>query len=160
MRVDADTLIPVYDAWNGWHNAEVRLGAIRDLHWSLPEHAPRQLLYGVVSCTDIVSGRIPHDCVNATAPHTLVVCVLKRHVVSDAYAALVRGARAAGHLVATTEKSIASASFTATTPPTEIGLMPNSDCLISKRPVAVSASRASSTRTGTTTDRDTSRTVS
>lgn len=95
MPVDADLLIPVYDAWNGWHNAEVRLGDIRDVHWSQPARAPHRLLYGIVSCADIVSGHIPHECDHASAPHELLVCVLKKHVVSGAYAELVSRSAAA-----------------------------------------------------------------
>ena len=44
----------------------------------------------------------------------------------------------ARYLVAEIEKSMSSASLTATTPPTEIGLMPNADCLMAKCPDAVS----------------------
>jgi len=92
MRVDEEMVIRVNASWNGWQNAEVRLGSIRDLHWSQRERAPHQLLYGCVSCADIVSGQIPHDCCETSAPHMLRVCVLKRHVVASAYAELARRA--------------------------------------------------------------------
>ena len=90
MAVNGEMLIRVYGSWNGWQNAEVRLGNIRNVHWLQPDRAPHQLIYGFVSCADIVSGHIPHECDEASAPHDLLVCVLKRHVVSSAYAELVR----------------------------------------------------------------------
>jgi hypothetical protein len=90
MRVDEEMLIRVYGSWSGWQSAEVKLGNIRDVHWSQPDRAPHQLLYGCVSCADIVSGHIPHECDHASAPHHLLVCVLKKHVVPSAYAELAR----------------------------------------------------------------------
>ena len=98
MDVNDDLLIRVYDSWNGWQNAEVPLGSIRGIHWRQPDHAPHELLYGIVSCCDIVSGRIPHDCSSGSAPHDLLVCVLKRHVIASAYAVL-QGKSTAGSLV-------------------------------------------------------------
>jgi hypothetical protein len=68
--------------------------------------------------------------------------------------------RSRDHFVATIVKSMPSESLTATTPPTETGLMPNADCLISKWPFADSLLSASSTRTGTVTGCVTSRIVS
>jgi hypothetical protein len=88
MDVNDDMLIRIYDSWNGWQNAEVRLRSLRGIHWRQPAHAPHELLFGFVSCCDIVTGRIPHDCDEDSAPHDLLVCVLKRHVVASAYAVL------------------------------------------------------------------------
>ena len=88
MRANEELLIRVYDSWNGWQNADVRLDDIRRVHWSRPDHAPHPLLYGFVSCTDFVNGLIPHECDASSAPHDLLVCVLKRHVVPSAYAEL------------------------------------------------------------------------
>jgi hypothetical protein len=88
MRANEAMLIRVYGAWNGWQNAEVRIEDIRRVHWFQPDHAPHHLLYGFVSCTDFVTGHIPHECDNSSAPHDLRVCVLKRHVVPSAYAEL------------------------------------------------------------------------
>ena len=90
MRIDDEMLIRVYRSWSGWQHAEVRLGNIRDVHWSQPDGAPHELLYGFVSCSDIVSGHIPHECDHASAPHELLVCVLKRHVISSVYDQLVK----------------------------------------------------------------------
>jgi hypothetical protein len=96
MEIDEGMLIRVHGSWKGWRNAEVKLGNIRGVHWSQPDQAPNQLLYGFISCTDIVSGEIPHECDHGSAPHDLLVCVLKRHVVSSAYATLVRSAEQRG----------------------------------------------------------------
>jgi hypothetical protein len=92
MRLNEEMLIRVHGSWDGWQNAEVRLGNLRGVHWFQPDRAPHQLLYGFVSCADLVNGFIPHACDQATAPHDLLVCVLKRHVVPSAYAELVRSA--------------------------------------------------------------------
>jgi hypothetical protein len=92
MRANEEMLIRVYGSWNGWQNAEVRLEDIRRVHWFQPDHAPHHLLYGFVSCTDLVNGHIPHECDNSSAPHDLLVCILKRHVVPSVYAELARRA--------------------------------------------------------------------
>jgi len=89
MALTEEVLIRVYGSWNGWEHAEVRLANIRGVHWLQPDHAPHRLLYARVSCTDFVSGNIPHQC-DESAPHDLLVCVLKRHVLPSAYAELVR----------------------------------------------------------------------
>src|SRR4029078_10106040 len=86
----ADILIPVYASWKSWQTAEVRIGHIRTPHWSQPDGAPHRLLHAFVSCADIVSGCIPHDCETGSAPHQLLVCLIKRHVPSGTYAELVR----------------------------------------------------------------------
>jgi len=89
-----ENLIRVHCTWSGWQNAEVRLRDIRDVHWFRPDRAPHAFLHGFVSCRDIVNGQIPHHCDGASAPHTLRVCLLKRHVIASAYAELVRCADA------------------------------------------------------------------
>lgn len=94
MRASDETLIRVHASWDAWQNAEVKRGSIRRVHWLQPDHAPHPLLYGFVSCGDLVTGRLPHACDGVSAPHELLVCVLKRHVVPSAYAELARCADA------------------------------------------------------------------
>ena len=91
MRVD-EMLVKVYASWNGWATAEVPLAKLKNVHWLQPERAQHEFLFGSISCADIVTGHIPHDCDHRSAPHNLLVCVLKRHVVSRTYAELVRSA--------------------------------------------------------------------
>ncbi len=90
MRSSDDALIRVHGSWDGWQNAEVKRGSIKRVHWLQPDHAPHPLLYGFVSCADFVTGSLPHPCDGTSAPHELLVCVLKRHVVPSAYAELVQ----------------------------------------------------------------------
>lgn len=92
MRASDESLIRVQGSWDGWQNAEVKRSSIRRVHWLQPDHAPHRLLYGFVSCSDFVTGRIPHECDRTSGPHELLVCVLKRHVVPSAYAELVQRA--------------------------------------------------------------------
>jgi len=85
------TLVTVHESWNGWKSAEVRLGDIRGVHWRQPDHAPHELVHAFVSCTDFVHGQIPHHC-DGSAPHQLLICVLKKHAIEDTYNQLVRRA--------------------------------------------------------------------
>jgi hypothetical protein len=85
-------LIRVQGEWNGWRRAQVRLGDLRDVHWFQPDLAPRPLVYGHISCTNIVDGDIPHDCSLTPGPHRLLVCVLKRHTAPCAHAELAQRA--------------------------------------------------------------------
>jgi len=87
-----DLLIRVQSEWNGWRSAEVRLRDLDRIHWFQPHHAPHPLLHGYVSCANIVSGGIPHDCDGRTPSHRLLVCILKRHALPTAYAELARRA--------------------------------------------------------------------
>jgi hypothetical protein len=50
------------------------------------------MVHAYVLCTDIVNGRIPHDCDDRSAPHRLLVCVLKKHTTPSSYAELARRA--------------------------------------------------------------------
>jgi hypothetical protein len=87
-----DLLLNVHAAWNGCRNASVRFGDLGEVHWRRPAGAPQVLLHGYVSCSKLLSGAIPHVCDAATAPHRLLVCVLKRHTLDAAYGALARRA--------------------------------------------------------------------
>jgi hypothetical protein len=90
MEQEHGLLIRVHREWHGWRSAEVRFGDLRDVHWFQQPGAPQSLIHAYVSCTALVTGDIPHDCDAKSAPHRLLVCVLKRHAIPSAYAALVR----------------------------------------------------------------------
>ena len=85
-------LIRVQSEWNGWRNGEVRLRDLQSVHWFQPSQAPHPLVHGYISCTNLVTGDIPHHCDPASLPHRLLVCVLKRHAIPSAYAELARRA--------------------------------------------------------------------
>jgi hypothetical protein len=104
MSAEDRTLIRVNREWNGWRSAEVRLADLRGVHWFQPIGAHHPLLHAYIWCTTIVSGDIPHACDDTPAPHSVMVCVLKRHAVPTVYAELARRAdeehrAAAGRLV-------------------------------------------------------------
>jgi hypothetical protein len=93
MSTDNGLLVPVRCAWNAWQTAEVRLDDLQQIHWYQPAGAPRPLVHAYVDCTK-TRGLIAHDCQTASAPHRLLVCVLKRHAAPFAYNELVRLAAA------------------------------------------------------------------
>ena len=90
-----DMLIRVQSNWNGWRSANVRFCDLHDPHWFQPTSAPKALVHGYISCSDIVAGSVPHDCDDRSAPHRLHVCILKRHTIPALYAELAR--QADGH---------------------------------------------------------------
>ena len=92
MRAPDEMLIRVQSEWNGWRNAEVRLGELRDVHWFQPPRAPHALVHGYILCSNIVLGEIPHDCNRRSTPHRLLVCILKRHTIATVYTELARRA--------------------------------------------------------------------
>jgi hypothetical protein len=89
MNPDIGLLVPVRCAWNAWQTAEVLVDDLHEVHWYQPTGAPRPMLHAYVDCTK-TRGQIAHDCSAATAPHRLLVCVLKRHAAPFAYSELVR----------------------------------------------------------------------
>jgi hypothetical protein len=70
----------------------VRLADLEHVHWLQPERAPRQLLHGYISCVNVVSGDIPHECAGTPGPHRLLVCVIKHHNTAGTYAEIARRA--------------------------------------------------------------------
>lgn len=92
MPAHDDMLIRVQSEWDGWRNAEVRLGDLHDVHWFQPTRAPRALVHGYISCSSFATGDIPHDCDRRSAPHRLLVCILKRHTIPAVYAELAQRA--------------------------------------------------------------------
>ena len=86
-------LVRVHVTWDGWRSAEVRIDSLQQVHWRQPVRAPHELLHAFVSCADLVSGDVAHICDAASAPHQLLVCLLKKHVLPTAYVELTRRAR-------------------------------------------------------------------
>jgi hypothetical protein len=91
MNANDDALVSVNGEWHGWETAEVRVGDLETIHWRQPTGAPRPLLHGYISCAK-TAGRLPHACATGTAPHRLLVCVLKKHTVPSIYAEIARRA--------------------------------------------------------------------
>jgi hypothetical protein len=91
METHDDALVSVHSEWYGWKTAEVQLGDLETVHWRQPTGAPRPLLHAYVSCSTI-AGRLPHECPRETAPHKLLVCVLKKSTVPSVYAEIARRA--------------------------------------------------------------------
>jgi hypothetical protein len=87
-----EALICVQGAWNGWRTAEVRLRDLEHVHWLQPSRAPRQLVHGYISCLNVISGDIPHECDGTSGPHRLLVCVIKHHNTAGTYAEVARRA--------------------------------------------------------------------
>ncbi len=92
MPPQAATLIRVYDQWDGWHCAEVRIDDFMGVHWFQPPGAPHRLVHGFILCTSVVTGHIPHDCEGGSVPHRLLVCVVKKQTAPTAFEDLVRRA--------------------------------------------------------------------
>jgi hypothetical protein len=88
--VSERTEIVVQREWNGWRTARVRVNDLEDVHWLQPPGAPRPIIHAYVPCTAIQSGEVPHDCREASAPHSLLVCVLKSHVAPSIFEQLSR----------------------------------------------------------------------
>jgi hypothetical protein len=76
--------IRVYAAWNDWRSADVPLSSLEGVHWHRAPGAPRSLLHAFVRCTDSLRAILQHVC-DGSEPHTLHVCVLKRHTLSTVY---------------------------------------------------------------------------
>ena len=93
MQLPTGTLIRVYDHWNGWHSAEIRIEDFQGVHWFQPPGAPHRMLHGFIQCTNLVTGTIPHDC-DGSSSHRLMVCVLKKQTASTAFEELVHRADA------------------------------------------------------------------
>jgi len=87
-----DLEICVAADWNDWRSANARLSDLRDIHWHQPQRAPQPMIHAYLSCANIVSGDLPHQCDRSSTPHLIRVCVLRSHNVASAYAELVRRA--------------------------------------------------------------------
>jgi hypothetical protein len=92
MQAYDDRLIRVQADWNGWLHAEVRVRDLQDVRWLQPIRAPHAIVHADISCSNIVTGMVPHDCERTRRPHRLLVCILKKHVIPAIYAELARRA--------------------------------------------------------------------
>jgi hypothetical protein len=92
VAADHETLVVVQREWNGWRTATVLLTDLEDIQWLQPNGAPRPLIHAHVSCTKLQSGELQHDCDVMTAPHYLMVCVLKSHTAPRVFEELARHA--------------------------------------------------------------------
>lgn len=90
-----NAFVVVHSEWNGWRNAMVRLVHLEEIRWIQPTGAPRPLIHAHVNCTDVRSGDLQHECETTSAPHRLLVCVLKSHSAPSVFAELAR--RASSH---------------------------------------------------------------
>ena len=93
-----NAFVVVHREWNGWRNAMVRLAQLREVRWVQPPGAPRPLIHAQVNCGDVHSGDLQHDCEPASAPHPLLVWVLKSHSAPLVFAELARRASEHGSL--------------------------------------------------------------
>lgn len=81
-------IIRVQTEWDGWRHGHVRVSDLRDIHWRQPDRAPHPLLHGYITCQELGAANVDHACDAASAPHRLLVCVLKKHTVPTVYAQL------------------------------------------------------------------------
>jgi hypothetical protein len=81
-------LVVVQRDWNGWRKAMAPLAALEGVHWHQPPGAPRPLIHAYVTCDALVSGDGPHECVDGSTPHRLLVCLLKCHIAPLVYEVL------------------------------------------------------------------------
>ena len=80
-----ETFIRVHRQWNDWRSAEVRLRDLEGIHWFRPVGAPRPLIHGFIRCNDLVNVDLMHECIGPSAPHRLLVCVLRKHTVASVF---------------------------------------------------------------------------
>ena len=85
-------MVVVQGEWNAWRTALVRLRDLQGVHWLQPNGAPRPLIHAYIACTNLESGVVPHDCDVMSAPHRVLVCVLKKHTAPAVFAVLSRQA--------------------------------------------------------------------
>jgi hypothetical protein len=88
-------IIAVQTEWNGWRAACVRAADLEDVHWAQPPGARQPLVHGAIWCNRLHSGQLPHNCELTTAPHRLLVWVLKSHTSAPVFAELSKRADAA-----------------------------------------------------------------
>ena len=87
-----NALVVVQRDWKGWKKAMAPLQSLQNVHWHQPHGAPRPIIHAYVSCADLASGDVPHECSAVGAPHRLLVCVLKCHTAPSVFDELVRRA--------------------------------------------------------------------
>lgn len=89
-------LVVVQAEWDGWRTALVLLADLEDVQWLQPSGAPHPVIHAYVSCTNLRSGDLQHECDRTSAPHQLLVCVLKSHVTPSVFEELARRASERG----------------------------------------------------------------
>jgi hypothetical protein len=92
MLQASEVLIRVHGSWSGWRSVEIPLEDLEDVHWRQPPGAPHPLVHGFVWCTHDKREDVRHECVGASAPRRVLVCILKHHTVATIYADLARRA--------------------------------------------------------------------
>jgi hypothetical protein len=92
FEFDPGTRVMVQRQWDGWRITSIPLSDLHEIHWDQPPHAPRPLIHAYVWCPSVDPRDFPHDCVPATAPHRVQVCILKIHTPTAVYAELVKRA--------------------------------------------------------------------
>jgi hypothetical protein len=92
MAVSNESRIRIHGAWDGSRSAEVRFGDLEDVHWFQPVGSPQPLLHAFVTCSQILTGDVPHECDGRLPSHRLLVCILKRHITPAVRAELARRA--------------------------------------------------------------------
>ena len=101
--LDHRTMVVVQRDWQGWRTATVMLSDLEDIRWLQPNGAPRPMIHAHVTCSKLRPGDLQHDCDLRSAPHHLLVCVLKSHTAPSVFEELARRAStSAGEPVATT----------------------------------------------------------
>ncbi len=90
--------VRVHAPWNGCTSAMVHSADLHGLHWLQPGGAPRPLLHAYVDCDKLTNGSIPHACVRGSRPHSILVCILKRHAMPEVYAGLAHCADSASRV--------------------------------------------------------------
>jgi hypothetical protein len=93
----AATQVVVQRDWSGWRKAMAPMTALESVHWRQPAGAPRPLIHAYVSCRDLISGDVPHEC-GEQAAHRLLVCILRQHTAPSVFQALVERANAVARL--------------------------------------------------------------
>jgi hypothetical protein len=91
IALTAAQAVVVQQDWKGWRKAMVPLSALRDVHWLQPAGAPQPLIHGYISCRDILSGEVTHEC-SDDEPHILLVCVIRSHIAPGVFERLSRQA--------------------------------------------------------------------
>lgn len=91
-RDGSQPFVTVQSTWSEWRTATVRLSDLQEVHWHQPPDAPRPILHAYVGCDLIVSGVIVHSCPESSAPHRLLVCILRAHALVNTFEELSRRA--------------------------------------------------------------------
>lgn len=95
---DHHTFVVVQREWNAWRTSMVTLADLKDIQWLHPAGAPRPLIHAYVDCSHFPASDLQHECDLNSAPHRLLVCVLKSHTAPYVFDELARRASERGGL--------------------------------------------------------------